>query len=64
MRGRADIVVRFAGAPRASAWVIEVGLGGDAAAKLPQAQEYANALSEPEVFCCAIAVNAGGDDAE
>jgi len=32
----------------------------DAAAKLPQAQEYAKALSEPDVYCCAIAVKSGG----
>ena len=68
MRGRADIVVKFSGTPRASAWVVEVGLGNDAAAKLPQAQEYAKALSEPDVFCCsvavAVAVKSGGDDAK
>ena len=64
MRGRADIIVKFAGAPRASAWVVEVGLGSDAAAKLPQAQEYAKALSEPDVYCCAVAIKYGGDDAK
>jgi hypothetical protein len=64
MRGRADIVVKFAGPPRASAWVVEVGLGSDAATKLPQAQGYAKALGEPDVFCCAITVKSGGNDAK
>ena len=62
--GRADIIVTFADAQRASAWVIEVGLGSDAAAKLPQAQAYAKALDEPDVFCCAVVVKSGGDDAK
>ena len=58
VRGLADIVVTFSGAPRVTAWVIEIGLGVDAAAKLPQAQQYAQALSAADVFCCAIVVNA------
>ena len=64
MRGRADIVVKFAGPPRASAWVVEVGLGSDATTKLPQAQGYAKTLGEPDVFCCAITVKSGGNDAK
>ncbi len=57
MRGVADIVVTFSGAPHAAAWIIEMGLGGDAAAKLPRAQQYAQALDMADVFCCAIVVN-------
>jgi hypothetical protein len=57
MRGVADIVVHFSGAPHAAAWVIEIGIGKDAAAKLPQAQDYAQALGVADVFCCAIVVN-------
>ena len=57
--GRADILVRFPGAPRAEAWVIDVALGANAKAKLGQAQAYALALSEPDVYCCAILVRAG-----
>jgi hypothetical protein len=57
-RGVADLVVVFSGAPHAAAaWVIEIGLGNDAAAKLPQAQVYAQALGAANVFCCAIVVN-------
>ena len=61
--GGAVIVIKFAAAPRASAWAVGVGLGSDAAAMLPQAQELANDLSKSDVFCCAIAVQSGGDDA-
>jgi hypothetical protein len=59
LRGVADVVVSFSGAPRAAAWVLEIGLGSDAAAKLPQAQDYATARSEPDVYCCCIVVKAG-----
>ena len=56
--GRADILVRFSGA-RAEAWVIDIALGTNATAKLGQVQQYALALSEPDVYCCAILVQAG-----
>jgi hypothetical protein len=59
LRGVADLVISFSGAPHAAAWVLEIGLGSDAAAKLPQAQDYAAARGEPEVFCCSVAVKAG-----
>ena len=59
MRGVADIVVSFSGAPRAAAWVLEIGLGSNAVAKLPQAQDYATARSEPDVYCCCVVVKAG-----
>ena len=55
IHGVADIIVTFSGA---TAWVIEIGLGSDAAAKLPQALQYAQTVSEANVFCCAIVVNA------
>jgi hypothetical protein len=56
LRGQADVIIRFAGAPRPAAWVIEVGIGATPAAKLPQARDYARALDEPEVFVCALVV--------
>jgi hypothetical protein len=56
--GRADIIVRFS-PPRAEAWVIDVALGANAKAKLGQVQAYALALSEPDVYCCAVLVRAG-----
>ena len=59
MPGRADILVRFPGAQRAEAWVIDVAVGTSAKAKLGQVQAYALALSEPDVYCYAILVQAG-----
>ena len=56
-QGVADIVVLFKGAPPTAAWVIEIGVGKDAAAKLPQAQRYALAIDAADVFCCAIVVD-------
>jgi len=58
LHGRADIFVRFLGAPRAEARVIDVALGANAKAKLGQVHAYALALSEPDVYCCAILVRA------
>jgi len=58
LAGRADILVRFSGAQPAEAWVIDVALGDKATAKLGQVQAYAQALSEPDVYCCAILVRA------
>ena len=51
-RGNAYIVVRFrgGGALKDTAWVIEMGLGSGAkalAAKMAQAQEYAQAITLP-----------------
>jgi hypothetical protein len=63
MRGLADIVVTFSDAPHAAAWVIEVGFGSDAAAKLQQAQQYAQALCVADVLCCAIVVVADSKSA-
>jgi len=57
MLGVADIVVTFSGAPRVAAWVIEIGLGTNAVAKLPQAEQYALALGIANVHCCAIVVD-------
>ena len=57
MLGVADIVLTFSGAPRVAAWVIEIGLGTDAVAKLPQAEQYALALGIANVHCCAIVVD-------
>jgi hypothetical protein len=62
-RGLADIVITFSDAPHAAAWVIEVGLGSKAAAKLPQAQQYAQALGVSDVSCCAIVVDADSKSA-
>ena len=59
LAGRADILVRFSGAAPAEAWVIDVALGANATAKLGQVQAYAQALSEPTVYCCAMLVRAG-----
>jgi hypothetical protein len=59
LRGVADLIISFSGAPRAAAWVLEIGLGSDATAKLPQAQDYAAARSEPDVYCCCVVVKAG-----
>ena len=59
LRGVADLIISFSGAPRAAAWVLEIGLGSDATAKLPQAQDYAAARSEPDVYCCSVVVKAG-----
>ena len=56
MRGRADIIIRFTGPPHPAAWVVEVGLGSEPAAKLPQVQDYARALDEPDVYVCAVVV--------
>jgi hypothetical protein len=56
LRGQADVIIRFAGAPHPAAWVIEVGLGATPAAKLPQARDYARALDEPDVYVCALVV--------
>jgi hypothetical protein len=60
LRGIADIVLEFEGRPGAprAVWVIEVGQGTMAAtAKLPQAQQYANAfLDVAELVCCAVVV--------
>jgi len=56
-RGVADIIVKFAGSPRGEAWVVEVGVGGGGvAAKLLQAQAYAAAYAEPDLYCCALVV--------
>ena len=59
LHGVADVVVTFSGAPHPTAWVIEIGLGSDAATKLLQAQDYARALSEADVCCCGIVVKSG-----
>ena len=56
MRGRADIVIRFTGPPHRAVWVVEVGLGSDPAAKLPQVQDYAQALDERDVYACAVVI--------
>ncbi len=60
LRGVADLVISFSNAPRAAAWVLEIGLGCDAFAKLPQAQDYA---ATRNVYCCSVVVKAG-DGAE
>ena len=61
--GVADIIVTLSGASGATAWVIEIGLGSDAAGKLPQAELYALTLGVANVFCCAIVVNADAKSA-
>jgi len=60
LRGIADIIVRFSGAPRVTVWAIEVGLGSDPARKLPQAREYArvHAAEGAEAWACALTVPA------
>jgi hypothetical protein len=60
LRGVADLVISFSNAPRAAAWVLEIGLGCDAFAKLPQTQDYAATRNEPGVYCCSVVVKAGG----
>jgi hypothetical protein len=56
LRGRADIIIRFAGPPHPAAWVVDVGLGSKPAAKLPQARDYSRALDEPDVYVCAVVI--------
>jgi hypothetical protein len=55
-RGVADIVIRFSGQ---SAWLLEVGLGGEKslATKVAQAQAYATAIDAKELLCCAVLVS-------
>jgi hypothetical protein len=55
--GRADIIVRFGST---SAWVVEVGMGGNIDAKLAQAQVYGEAQPEQSVLCCAVVVTTKG----
>jgi hypothetical protein len=59
LAGRTDILVRFSGAAPAEAWLIDIALGTNAMAKLGQVQTFAQALSEPTVYCCTIHVQAG-----
>jgi hypothetical protein len=54
--GRADIIVRFG----ETAWVLEVGVGGNSDAKLAQAQVYGEAQTEKSVLCCAVVVTTKG----
>ena len=59
--GVADIVVKFAG-EQPAAWILEVGIfgGRDSQAqqqkKAAQAQSYASAFAESELFCCGMVV--------
>lgn len=52
--GIADIVVTFPG----SVWVLEIGVGGSASAKLRQPCLYSAAFRATELFCCAIVIAA------
>lgn len=52
--GIADIVVTFPG----SIWVLEIGVGGSASAKLHQPCRYSEAFRATQLFCCAIVIAA------
>jgi hypothetical protein len=56
--GVADIVVEFSDPSSPAVWIIELGVGTDALAKLLQAQAYAGPYigGAEEVLCCSIVV--------
>jgi hypothetical protein len=56
--GVADIVVEFSDPTSPAVWILELGVGTDALAKLLQAQAYAGPFSggAEEVLCCSIVV--------
>ena len=56
--GVADIVVQFSDPTSPAVWIIELGVGTDALAKLLQAQAYAGPYigGAEEVLCCGIVV--------